>query len=169
MSCRELLMLILPSLSVIANYALNTAQMELQGTEEPAPFDWLLLLQYGLSLAIILVLVAVFQGFKSGQEERRQNELLAGQIADMTRHTREVERLYQEIRGLRHDMENHIFTLDALYASGEREAARRYVETLRGRFAQALPAVRSGNPVTDVILTEKRRRAEEQGIAFACD
>ncbi len=100
--------------------------------------------------------------------DQQQSILLQEQINDMERHIREVERLYQDIRSLKHDIGNHIMTLEGLYVKGEKEEAKKYVEKLQGQLLGTGLKIKSGNPVTDVILTEKCREAEKYGIDFQC-
>lgn len=78
----------------------------------------------------------------------------------------EVEKLYYDIRSLKHDMRNHVIVLENL--CGENEEAGKYVMQLKAQIDEsALPAsVKSGNPITDIIISEKQKAAEEKEIDF---
>lgn len=135
-------------------------------------YDWYEVYSIGLTLlssAVLFITVYVFRRWKDGQEEEKQRELLSRQMADLESHIAQVERLYREMRGLRHDMGNHLMTLRRLYDVGEYEAAGQYAETLDGQIRETSVEAASGNPVTDVILSERKREMEEKGIAFDCD
>ena len=63
---------------------------------------------YFISIIAILVMTTMFQNWKVAQEEQTGQELVLNQVSDMKKHIGEVEKLYQDIRSLRHDMGNHI-------------------------------------------------------------
>ena len=65
-------------------------------------------------------------------------------------------------------MRNHLAVLESLHARGENEAFESYLAEARERIGSD-KGVNSGDPVTDVILTEKQSEAERCGIAFECD
>lgn len=61
-------------------------------------------------------MIVMFQNWKVAQEEQRGQELVLNQANEMEKHIGEVEKRYQDIRCLRHDMGNHIQTLEHLVA-----------------------------------------------------
>lgn len=122
---------------------------------------------YAVHYVTMLTVIILYQKLVQTREEEKQSELLYGQVEDMKRHICEVEGLYRDIRGLRHDMGNHIMTLEHLYQSGEHEEAGKYAAHLKAELKKNGMDMKSGNPVTDVILTEKYREAKQKGIRFA--
>lgn len=113
----------------------------------------------------MLVSLILYQGIRAEQEDR----LLAGQVEDMRRHITRVEEIYEDIRGLRHDMANHIATLERLYAGENAGEAKAYAARLRNSLSEVAGTIQSGNPVTDVVLAEYKTAAERRGIRFCCD
>ena len=132
-------------------------------------YDFLLLFYLLLCYATILTTTYVFRRWKNEQEEDKEREVLSRQMEDMENHISQVERLYRDMRSLRHDMGNHLMTLEKLYSVGEYEAAEKYTEALREEMRNASSDVQSGNPVTDVILSDRKKEMEEKGILFDCD
>lgn len=128
--------------------------------------DWLLLLYSLVCFCTILVMTYVFRQWKSEQAENRHREIFSRQMQDLENHIREVERLYRDMRGLRHDMGNHLMTLEQLYGQRKYEAAEQYAEAIRCEMQTPSLGVGSGNPVTDVILSGRKKEMEEKGIAF---
>ena len=65
-------------------------------------------------------------------------------------------------------MTNHIMTLERLYEKNELEEAKRYSTELKMVLAKAAGTIKSGNPVTDVILQEKKTssRAKAYELLF---
>ncbi len=175
MNRNEFLLMLLPSLSGLVGYAMmkyydynyrTDAGYDL--SEISTQFNLMCLCYYVISLITIIVLIVLYQSIKEKQEEVKQNELLNGQIESMKHHISRVEHLYTDIRGLRHDMGNHITTLEALYETGKSAAAGEYMEKLKQKLWLLDNEVKSGNPVTDVILSERKQEAQEEGIVFEC-
>lgn len=175
MTKKELLMMSMPSLVGMTGYGILKAWQDiyvkeigkaLPSVDGIGVFSFL---HYLISVISILVMVTVFQNLKASQIEMAGEKLIQSQIADMKEHIREVEKLYQDIRMLRHDMGNHIQTIEHLLDKNEKEKAAEYAAGLKQKWQDTSMEIRSGNPVTDVILAEKKRRAVERNIRFACD
>lgn len=60
-------------------------------------------------------------------------------------------------------------TLERLNEKKEYGAAQEYMMQLKQRFYDTAAGIKSGNPVTDVILLEKQKEALERGIDFCCE
>ena len=80
-----------------------------------------------------------------------------------------MEKLYGDIRALKHDMGNHITVLENLMMKNEREECEKYLSELKLAWSESVAEIKTGNPVTDVILMQKQKEAEEKGIDFRCD
>lgn len=172
MAGSELLMLTVPSLAGVIGYLTmqhyRIFYMGETGRTSDA-YDVLALIYYAVAIVTIVVLIVLYQSIKAKQEERLQKELLATQLGSIRQHIAQVEGLYQNIRSIRHDMTNHILTLERLYAGNQTEEARAYGTDLKAALAEAAGEVRSGNPVTDVILQEFKNKAEQRNICFCSD
>ena len=59
----------------------------------------------------------------------------------MRKHIEQVESLYGDIRGIRHDMANHILTLEKLYEGDKKEEAKAYGEELKKALAQTAESI----------------------------
>lgn len=173
---KELLMLIMPSLSGITGYGILQFYQNIYEHDTGKRlasvygiYGYFSFLHYLISIISILVMVLVFQNLKARQLESAGQKLLQSQIIDMKRHIKEVEKLYQDIRLLRHDMGNHIQTIENLLDNNDRKDAIEYAARLRKEWQDVSVEIKSGNPVTDVVLLEKKKEAEEQHIKFFCD
>lgn len=173
MNIKEMCMLIVPSVTGMTGYGIvqyYQDYMEINAAEGIlGTYKVLAFLHYGISIITIVVVTILFQSVKARQEEKMQNELLAVQIENTQKHIEQVENLYQNIRSIKHDMTNHIITLERLYAGNKTEEARAYSEELRAALSEAAGRINSGNPVTDVILQEMQREAEKRQIRFKID
>lgn len=167
MERRELVMLTVPSLSGVAGYAIfhfYQVQFEMTGF-----YDVLCFLYYLISVIAVLVITVIFQNWKTSQEEQSGHELLESQINTIKTHIGEIEKLYGDIRSLRHDMGNHIQMIEHLMGSGNTAEASAYLERLKIEWQELTPEIRTGNPITDMILLEKKKEAEMRGIRFESD
>lgn len=172
MQKRELLMLTIPPVMGTAGYVIIWYYRRYYLSERkelPGNYDILSLIYYFAALIMIVVIIVLYQKIKAGQEEKLQKELLAVQIDSIRKHIEKVEHLYQDIRSVRHDMANHIVTLERLYAGNKTEEARAYRERLETDFSRTAGGIKSGNPVTDVILWEAQEEAEKRSIRFDID
>ncbi len=132
------------------------------------PYEALTLLYSIVSVLTDIVVIVFYQRIRAKQEEELQNQLFAAQMESMMHHIQQVEGLYQDMRSIRHDMANHILTLEKLYAANERPEAEAYAADLKNALCVPGREIRSGNPVTDVILQEWKKEAERNEICFEC-
>ncbi len=84
-------------------------------------------------------------------------------------HYAEVDNMYRQIRGWRHDYRNHIQTMKAYAAAGDWEAVCRYLDELDTDLATVDTVVKTGNPMTDAILNSKISLARARDIAVTAD
>ena len=128
---------------------------------------WLAILMVNIvSLASIFVVWKLFQELEQKQEEEKYQELLEHQMREMQSHIREIEQLYGGIRGMKHDVKNHIAVMESLMEQQNYEEARTYMGSVEQALEQMEYVHKTGNPVTDVINNEKYSRAKEENVRF---
>lgn len=84
-------------------------------------------------------------------------------------HYAEVENMYKQIRGWRHDYRNHIQAMKAYAANNDMEAIRHYLNELETDLATVDTVIKTGNPMTDAILNSKISLAKSKGIPVVAD
>lgn len=84
-------------------------------------------------------------------------------------HYREVDNMYRQIRGWRHDYRNHIQTMKAYAANGDLDAIKNYLDLLDEDLTTVDTVVKTGNPMTDAILNSKISLAKARGIEVVAD
>ena len=84
-------------------------------------------------------------------------------------HYREVDNMYRQIRGWRHDYRNHIQTMKAYAAAGDWEAIRKYLDLLDEDLTTVDTVIKTGNAMTDAILNSKISLAKSKGIRVTAD
>ncbi len=84
-------------------------------------------------------------------------------------HYREVDNMYRQIRGWRHDYRNHIQTMKAYAAAEDWDAIVRYLDLLDEDLTTVDTVVKTGNPMTDAILNSKISLARSKNIQVVAD
>ncbi len=126
----------------------------------------------GLCLVSIILSSVILRKLVESSEKEMLVEVYQNRISDMEEHMKDVEHLYDGIRGMRHDMKNHLADLEILIGqekrvSGEYEKeVRRYLDGLCEAMEALDMKCSSGNPVTDVVISRKMRDAAQKQIVF---
>lgn len=84
-------------------------------------------------------------------------------------HYQEVETMYKQMRGWRHDYKNHIQMMKALLASGEIDKLSSYLDELDTDLNTIDTVVKTGNAMADAILNSKISLAHSKDIKVKVD
>ena len=84
-------------------------------------------------------------------------------------HYAEVENMYRQIRGWRHDYRNHIQVMKIHAAQGDMESIRHYLDELDADLNTVDTVIKTGNRMTDAILNSKISLAKAKGIPVQAD
>lgn len=83
----------------------------------------------------------------------------------LEKHCEEVENMYRQTRGWRHDYHNHIRTMKAYLTMGETERLGQYLERLDEDLTTVDTVVKTGNVMIDAVLNSKLSLARHKHIA----
>ena len=153
--------------------ALSADNSALMLIYDRAPSTLLLLpLASLLLLGMVVSSVALFRGLVQAKEEEKKRLLLEQSVAGVRREVEELQDVYTDLKGLRHDLRNHIASI-AAYAKRIAPQGDAQMDAYLGQMTDAVArldfADDTGNPITDVIVHQARREAERKGIVFAAD
>ena len=84
-------------------------------------------------------------------------------------HYREVDNMYRQMRGWRHDYRNHIQVMKAYAAAGDMDALRTYLDSLEQDLLTVDTVIKTGNRMTDAILNSKISIARTKHIDVIAD
>ena len=84
-------------------------------------------------------------------------------------HYAEVENMYKQIRGWRHDYRNHIQVMKAYAASGDMNAIKKYLGELETDLCTVDTVIKTGNPMADAILNSKISLAKSRHVSVKAD
>ena len=101
--------------------------------------------------------------------KRIDRQLAAYQRELIDTHYREVENMYRQIRGWRHDYRNHIQVMKALAAKGDLAGIQAYLDELDTDLNTVDTVIKTGNPMADAILNSKISLAKSRRIPVQAD
>ena len=84
-------------------------------------------------------------------------------------HYAEVENMYKQIRGWRHDYRNHIQTMKAYAALGDLNSIKTYLDALDTDLSTVDTVIKTGNAMADAILNSKISLAKSKNITVIAD
>lgn len=131
-----------------------------------------------LCLLSIIYSIKIYEELMRTQEEKSRMLFYEQQLADMTGHVREMERLYDGIRGINHDMNNYIADMEQLLGASLKQGdlndsieseAQKYLEHMKSALDTMTIRYSTGNPVMDVIMNRKWQECEKEGIRLTSD
>ena len=102
--------------------------------------------------------VKLFQDMLRLNREQNSRVILEKQIGSMQEHITEIERLYSDIRNIKHDMRNTlsiVMRLSTGNESTEKEELDAYLSELNRTLDKLELRYRTGNPVADTLLNMK--------------
>ena len=137
----------------------------------PATMFWIPLICV-LLLGVNISSVIVLQKLVQLNEEKRKRSLLENQMVQMQREIEEIQDIYADMRGLRHDMRSHLESIAAVIgrtAGRDRDELDKYIGQMEKTVSRLDFACKTGNPITDVIIHQKKQEAEKQNISFDAD
>lgn len=119
-------------------------------------------------IADIIILAAAMSVMAVGAHfsiRRSVERRIAGYQDDLMRkHCQEVDNLYRQTRGWRHDFKNHLQTMQAYLELGQTGLLENYIRELTEDYNQVDIALKTGNTMLDAILNSKLAILREKDI-----
>lgn len=116
------------------------------------------------SIAFILICIAAFILLRRSlynlidkRIERFQSELIEKQV-------REIQNMYRQVRGWRHDYRNHIQNMKTQLSEGNYEGLDSYLSQLSDDLDTVDTVIKTGNVMADAILNSKLNTAAKLNI-----
>ena len=122
-----------------------------------------------LFYAGILITIVSYQKMAGLQEERQKYFVEQQQIHAIQERMEEVERFYDGIRRMKHEMKNHLTNIKGLVRNGSYGEMEQYIDRMDESMDVFELTVKTGNVVTDVIVNDKQKTAERRGIQFCSE
>ena len=125
-----------------------------------------------LLLSAIVASVILFQKLVQYNEETGKRAILENQVWQMQKEIVEIQDIYTDMRGLRHDMRSHIANISLLVknvAGSVNEELDSYIGKMEETVSKLDFTYQTGNPITDIIIHQKGQEAEKKQIQFKAD
>ncbi|MBO5597162.1 MAG: GHKL domain-containing protein [Oribacterium sp.] len=136
----------------------------------PEVLIWIIVICF-LLLGSIIAAMMLFQYLIERNEERRKQAILERQVEQLHREIKDVENIYSDLRGLKHDMRNHLNNI-MLYVKNTGNDVSEidgYLDELENAVNKLDFSSKSGNPITDIIIYQRMQEAKRSGITFEVD
>lgn len=123
-------------------------------------------------LSDIIASIVLFQKQIQYHEETGKRAMLENQVRQMQKEIAEIQDIYTDMRGLRHDMRSHLANI-SLLVKGAADSADEELESYIGKMEETVNRLdftcQTGNPITDIIIHQKGQEAEKKQIPFQVD
>lgn len=125
-----------------------------------------------LLLSTIVASVILFQKLVEYNEENGKRVILENQVRQMQKEIVEIQDIYTDMKGLRHDMRSHLANISLLVkntAGAMKEELAGYIGKMEETVKKLDFAYQTENPITDIIIHQKGQEAEKKQIQFNID
>ena len=119
-----------------------------------------------LFYAGILITIVSYQKMIGLQEEKEKYFVEQQQVHAIQERMEEVEQFYHGIRQMKHEMKSHMTNIKGLVRNGSYGDIEQYIDHMDESMNVFEITIKTGNTVTDVIVNDKQKAAEKQGIQF---
>ena len=175
----EIIFLLLPSIAALCISI--TVKMMIISVEDgittiiydavPGTMIWLPIICI-LMLATIIANVVLFQNVVEYHEENKKRAMLENQIFHMQKEISEIQDIYLDMRGLKHDLRGHINNIAGYVRKHnyeENEELINYINRMEETVDRLEFGYQSGNPIIDIIIHQKLQEAYRNGIKMTVD
>lgn len=114
----------------------------------------------------MIITITSYQEMIGLQEEKKKYFVEEQQFLAMRERMEETEQFYDGIRRMKHEMKNHLTNIKGLAGSGCYEEMEQYISKIDESLNMFELTIKTGNAVTDVIVNDKQKTADKQGIQF---
>ena len=112
-------------------------------------------MSYYLYILLIAAIPAALAGIRLYIRHCVERQIARYQDDLTRRHCEEVDNLYRQTRGWRHDLKNHLQTMQAYLEMGQAEQLGSYLRELTDDYNSVDIQIRTGNTMVDAILNSK--------------
>lgn len=125
-----------------------------------------ILLLFVLTIVNAIIVVTLLVSVVYQKYSDNLNQILRQQVDSQLRHYEKREKLNTEIRGFRHDFNNHIKCLESMLSMERYGEAGGYLKKLSNMMPSGEFLFQTGNYIADAILTEIQETFENVNVKF---
>lgn len=107
-------------------------------------------------LALIAIIYVIYQ--------RKEIAFYKLQQEELDQYATEVETVYRQLRGIKHDYRNHLQGMSAFIETNQLSELQDYIHQLNNELNQVDTIIRTGNTMVDALVNTKLTIAQEKGV-----
>lgn len=120
-------------------------------------------------LGVFLQMLTVFVLAVANQTWKEKEQLNKEYLSALEQHYQYIGKKEGEIKKFRHDIRNHLYTLDELIRQGREEEYHCYMKEIFGILEMPSNFVDTGNSVVDAIINQYADTFSKEGITLQID
>jgi sensor histidine kinase regulating citrate/malate metabolism len=117
--------------------------------------EWIVI----ISLVIVIGILTVYL-----YKLKQTIELHKIQEKELDNYAIEVETIYRQMRGIRHDYRNHLHVMNSLTGEKKIDELDTYIKQLNNELNQVDTIIQTGNTMVDAIVNTKLTIAKNEGV-----
>lgn len=119
---------------------------------------------FGITVLFLVILCVAAAGIRLYIRSAVDKKIARYQNDLVEKHFEEVDNMYRQTRGWRHDFKNHVQTMQAYLEMNELEKLGQYLKTLTQDYETVDTVLKTGNIMLDAILNSKISILQNHGI-----
>lgn len=120
-----------------------------------------------LLLGVVVISVKLFKNLVMFKDEEQKRILLENRVLGVHHEIEELTNIYSDIRGLRHDLRNHISNISAYVRQNSMDnELDDYLNQMTRTVEKLDFFYKTGNPIIDLILNQSLQNARKKNIHF---
>lgn len=119
----------------------------------------------GNTLAAICLILGIDKNIAENYYQK-VNELIEKQFKNQVNYYEKIEESNKEIRAIKHDMKNHLISMQGLLHNNQLQELDEYIEDIRTTISKKVSLIKTGNTIVDAILNEKSAVAHDKDIVM---
>lgn len=120
---------------------------------------------FALNIICLYITISLNRSNRAAEELKLKEQQLRHDI----QYAETVRSQYQEIRGIRHDIKQHLAAIRGLQLEGKIDAAQKYISEISSGLDQIEMFMDVGNDFVNAILNSKLSIAKSKGIEVLCN
>lgn len=125
------------------------------------------ILSFAIVICLLSILISLLTNVLAKKYYSDLNHILKEQVQAQINHYEQREKANTELRKFKHDYNNHINCIQALLNSGRYEEGLEYLDKLSSLFPSDSFLYKTGNYLSDAILTDKQENAKKDKIQIS--
>ncbi len=150
---------------IISSGLVSTADFETPNIE--SKIELIKIFSLAVVLCLILILLSLLASVMAKKYHSDLNHILEEQVQAQISYYEQREKANTELRKFKHDYNNHINCIQALISSGRYDEVSEYLNKLSDLFPSDSFLYKTGNYLSDAILTDKQENAKKDKIQIS--